>query len=731
MNKFYFNLALLMISPIFCLCQTDFYYYKGEKITFNTSYKNVKIWCNENFDTNILYSLTNNEIQILDNNDSFNKWGEKIIELKFLKEMTKHDYNEFVTKIYLNENIHYATTGLIDEKSNNLKFFSNVFHVFIGIHELEKIKWLQEEFNIQLTSDIPFLDNWYSFRTNKNSKINCSSICKVLNEKGTFKYVEPDLFNNYNLDCVNDQFFFNQWHLSNTGQNSGTVGVDLKVCDAWSLTMGNPNIITAVIDEGIDLNHPDLISNIYSLSYDANNDSSPSVLRGSHGTACAGIISAQSDNTIGVSGVAPNSKLMSISRAFVQDVGVSNLEASKSINFATNNGASIISNSYSGGSPSQMVDDAISNSLQNGRNGLGCVVVFSSGNSNSSTSAYPSNSNPQIINVGAVDRCGIRSGRNNIITNSCDPWPADASPASSYGTTLDIVAGGTGVLTTDIQGIDGYNVTDYTGFGGTSAACPQVAGVAALILSVNPCLTQQAVHDIICASGQKLSNYSFATQTGTSRENLGSWNNEVGHGLVNANACVNLAKKLYLQNRTINSNSNYNFNDIEMGSNVTNFLDFGQLIVNNNATSTITAMNSIIIKKGTSIARGSNIIMKIDPNLPCNYSNPFESNLLNETLKSERSNDLSNISIDLPKINLFPNPTNEILNINSNVHFFEKLKIEIYTIGGQIVYSDYIDFGKHLNTSVNLTESNSSFPGIYFVKLYNSSFSNSYKIIKL
>ena len=87
------------------------------------------------------------------------------------------------------------------------------------------------------------------------------------------------------------------------------------------------------------------------------------------------------------------------------------------------------------------------------------IIVFASGNNNSATSNYPANSNPLILNVGAIDRCGIRSGRTDIITEAspCDPWCATCDPGSAFGNTLDIVAGGSTVSTADREGNAGYN----------------------------------------------------------------------------------------------------------------------------------------------------------------------------------------------------------------------------------------------------------------------------------
>lgn len=101
--------------------------------------------------------------------------------------------------------------------------------------------------------------------------------------------------------------------MQNTGQYNGNSGIDIKTCDAWQISTGH-DVIVAVVDEGIDLTHPDLVANIHPLSFDCQNRTSPSTLRGSHGTACAGIIGAVGNNSIGISGVAPNCQLMSISR---------------------------------------------------------------------------------------------------------------------------------------------------------------------------------------------------------------------------------------------------------------------------------------------------------------------------------------------------------------------------------------------------------------------------------
>ena len=282
-----------------------------------------------------------------------------------------------------------------------------------------------------------------------------------------------------------------------------------------------------------------------------------------HGTCCAGIIAAE-DNNIGVVGVAYNANVIPIRIAYVNPVYPHNWITCEDwivdgLNMAWDYyGADVLSNSWGGGSNSNAINDEIEAAVENGRNGKGCVVSFASGNYNQNTVLYPA-SLPQVIAVGAISPCGERKS-----PTSCD---TETTWGSNYGTALSIVAPGVLIPTTDIQGAAGYNPnmtihtdnngilvsqdfsnTDYTiWFNGTSSACPHVSGVAALILSANPNLTGQQVRDIIETTAQKIRNvdtdplnglYSYAV---SSDHPNGSWNNQVGYGLVDAYAAVQAA----------------------------------------------------------------------------------------------------------------------------------------------------------------------------------------------
>jgi subtilisin family serine protease len=376
-----------------------------------------------------------------------------------------------------------------------------------------------------------FMPLWFVISVTSLSNLNAMELANAFYESGLFQYAEPDLMGGDHLDCVNDTYFNNQWGLNNTGQNGGTAGIDINACDAWQISTGS-NIIVAVLDEGVDLTHPDLVANIHSQSYDTENGTSPSIIRGDHGTACTGIIGAVRNNSTGIAGVAPDCQIMSISNQMTNPTPASRQQRGEGINWAVAHGADVISNSWGSSVQYQIIDDAINNAVTQGRNGKGCVVVFASGNDYATSVSYPA-SLSNVIAVGAINRNGQRADFSN------------------YGTALDVVAPGVLIPTTDRQGNNGYNYIttntndpaysdysnkDYTGkFNGTSSACPHVAGVAALILSVRPDLTQSQVRQAIESTCTKLSGYSYSSNS--SHPN-GTWNNQTGHGLVNAYAAL-------------------------------------------------------------------------------------------------------------------------------------------------------------------------------------------------
>jgi len=369
-------------------------------------------------------------------------------------------------------------------------------------------------------------------------------VCRRIYETGMVDFADPNF---YREGLLGNTLWPAQWNMKNTGQGNGTPGIDINVEPAWSITQGSSNIKVAIVDEGVDLTHPDLQTNLLP-GYDATGGGSNGGYSGNdaHGTSCAGVIGAI-NNSYGVVGVAPGCKMIPI-KAFSNGSGYDD-RIKNGLRYAwQTGGADVINNSWGGGSTNSVYDELIDSCVNYGRGGKGCVLVFCSHNGGAAV-CYPANL-PNVIAVGSVNCVGRRVSDSN------------------YGDELDVVApvgGGmdsinsTKVYTTDLQGSLGENKASGTAgdyrsdFCGTSAASPQVAGIAALVLSANPNLTASDVRNIICMTTQKLYNYTFET---TSAHPNGSWNNEVGYGLVDAEAAVQAALYCYagLSNQTLTSN---------------------------------------------------------------------------------------------------------------------------------------------------------------------------------
>ena len=400
---------------------------------------------------------------------------------------------------------------------------------------------------------------------------------------GLVDYSHPNFLVQIEMHQVipNDPYFANQFYLHNEGQTmangkSGTAGADIRAPQAWNITKGSSDIIVAVIDQGVTSNHPDL-PNSRQVRLPGSNFATDPNLPGAaspddpspyqnenHGNACAGIIAA-SHNNEGIAGIAPNCNIMPLRfpYGFFSDAVLVDM-----ITFAKENGAHILSNSWSLPSPKPNfipnVRRAIEDAILNGRGGKGCVVVFSAGNTANHAAGkegeirFPSNV-AGVLTVGASDRydqqanysptSDLSSPQNQII---------DILAPSHRAYSCQIPGETFEVWTIDIPGTPGYNpnkTTDcstsslpphnssmpssgtnylaYTGYmGGTSSACPQVAGVAALILSLNPDLTQQQVSDIIKSTARKAGNYRYLITPGITGN--GTWNPQMGHGVVNA-----------------------------------------------------------------------------------------------------------------------------------------------------------------------------------------------------
>ena len=328
-------------------------------------------------------------------------------------------------------------------------------------------------------------------------------------------WCEPNMISN--IKSSSDPYYPYQFYLNNTDAE----GVDINVVPAWTLITGDSNVKVAVLDEGVDIYHEDFEGNVLS-GYSVNSPYGLGNVINStfnHGTSCAGIIAAVHNN-IGVRGVAGGVKILPVNITkgtrdnFGNTIFSEHDSIANAIRWAVDHGADILSCSWGGNFESNSITDAIIYARTFGRLGKGSVVVAASGNYFESLPyvvMFPARANG-VVAVGAVDRDGT----------ICD--------YSQRGAMLDIVAPSKksynteGIYTTYNMG-EGNIGNNYTStFGGTSAACPQVAGVAALMLSANPYLSEEQVRSRLQSTATDLGETGF--------------DSTYGYGLVNAFAAV-------------------------------------------------------------------------------------------------------------------------------------------------------------------------------------------------
>ncbi len=350
-----------------------------------------------------------------------------------------------------------------------------------------------------------------------------------------FEWDEDAFIREEDLDewIPNDPQFNSQWHYTNTGQTNGTAGADIKLHKAWTIEKGNPDVIVAIVDDGIQFTHPDLAANMWEDIGFNFVDNNANVVPGNHGTHVAGTVAAVSNNGVGVAGVAGGSgdgdgvRLMSAQVFRGNTSGGFNLAPV----WAADNGAAISQNSWGYTSPGifeQVVLDAIDYFNANGGGEVmeGGITIFAAGNSGTPGDYYP----------------GFYEGAMSVAaTNHND----QRSAYSTYGTWVDISAPGGETTAANNRGVlSTITGSGYAFYQGTSMACPHVSGAAALVLSYAPgVLTAQDLEDILVSTTDNHYdvNPNFIGQLGSGRLNALAALNEVDNflaGLINPSAFV-------------------------------------------------------------------------------------------------------------------------------------------------------------------------------------------------
>jgi thermitase len=329
------------------------------------------------------------------------------------------------------------------------------------------------------------------------------ALVETLKGNPSVAFAEPN-YRYQAFDTVpNDPKWNNQWGLPGT-----------QMPGAWDITTGSSDVTIAIIDTGIDPNHPDLADKIVAGHDFVDNDANPRDENG-HGTHVAGIAAALTNNNKGIAGVDWGARIMPV-RVLNEESSGYNSDITEGISWAYEHGADVLNLSLGGSDYSQAMQNAINKAHNNGS-----LVVAAMGNSRQE--GNPTNYPAAYDNVFAVAALGPTSAYSSF---------------SQYGPHCDISApGGDMKYYQDPKGIYStmptypvymttfYNYyQDYDYVNGTSQATPHVAGLAALIWSVDPGLTPDEVQALI----------------ETSADDLGApgWDEDYGHGRINAYAAL-------------------------------------------------------------------------------------------------------------------------------------------------------------------------------------------------
>ncbi len=425
----------------------------------------------------------------------------------------------------LSPDVRFAGGVLIDEQSGEpVLYTENLFIKFVDQADPDDCREVIREAGLTIKEELLYATNAFFVAAPEGTGTKVFDIALSLLERDDVEYCHPELVQRRERRAIAPE----QWHLKTTIVNGVTVSASANIEAAHQITQGE-GVTIAIIDDGIDIDHPEFSRPGKIVApRDATlgtNDPRPKdpdpLFPDNHGTACAGVVCAEGRDS--ASGVAPRAKLIPIRLAS----GLGSQQEANAFKWAADNGADVISCSW--GPPDGRWFDpndprhnsvfrlpastrlAIDYATDNGRGGKGCVILFAAGNGNESVDNDGYASYERVIAVAASNDRGKRSVYSDFGKAVWCAFPSSDRGHPPFNHPEPLTPG---IWTTDRTGSNGYNTGslqlgdsagNYTNsFGGTSSACPGAAGVAALVLSVNPELRWQEVRDVLRRACDKI-----------------------------------------------------------------------------------------------------------------------------------------------------------------------------------------------------------------------------------
>lgn len=438
------------------------------------------------------------------------------------------------------------------------------------------IAQIAAEHGIEQVKPIPGIPNAFVFRTTASASENPLKISNRLIQRPDVQIAEPNIaVPTQSLYRPKDPVYPKQWHLNHNGGASLAPNSHVFAEQAWDMTRGVRSVVVAIMDDSVDINHPDFqgMGKIVAPRDFNDNDFMPvpGLPDDNHGTACAGVAVAE-ETGVGAVGVAPGCALMPLrTSGFLDDDSMEQL-----FGWAMTKGAAVISCSWGPAAVSFPLSlrqrNALTRAASEGRNGKGCVIVFAAGNANRPTNGTLNEQgwvdnvikgstqwlngftvHPDVIAVSASTSLNRKAAYSNWGKEISVCAPSNNAPpgiglqqVGYVFTPPEVRTGleGLGIVTTDRVGSAGYSSSDFASdFGGTSSACPLVAGVAALVLSANPELTAAEVRQVLQQTADKIVDPNPDPQFGFRKGTYetGGRSDWFGYGKVNAFKAVQAA----------------------------------------------------------------------------------------------------------------------------------------------------------------------------------------------
>ena len=324
-------------------------------------------------------------------------------------------FGRLLTGLEAKRGVEFAYSAWVDPKSGSRLLLTDELIVRLkdGVASAQTRNALAAR-GLTVARRIAYSSGEYVLRLRNPKESDPLAVSRELFHSGLVEWAEPNIVQELQKDFVpDDPLFSQQWHLLNTGQGGGTANADARLTGAWDVQRGSRNITIAVIDDGVQLSHPDLAENIYTnpgeipgngidddhngfiddvhgWNFVSGTNNLELVGRSeegdNHGTAVAGVAAARGNNGIGVSGACPRCTILPV-KIVTDGAWATYSEIVNAIRYASRM-ADVLNISWGGSEPSAAFQSALRYAAKNGRDGKGAVVLAASGNAAAGFSRY-------------------------------------------------------------------------------------------------------------------------------------------------------------------------------------------------------------------------------------------------------------------------------------------------------------------------------------------------------